>query len=428
VTTWTLHTGDALERLRSEADDSFDACFCDPPYGLSFMGKKWDYDLPSPEVFTELLRVLKPGAPLLMFGGSRTWHRLAVRIEDSGFELRDTLVYLYVSGMPNGLNLSKAIDSHLGYERPVIVAKTTITGPGCPESALWDGYNTAMKPAYEGIILARKPLDGTYVDNALAWGTGGLNIDGTRIGTSGGTAKARHPNIPSAIYGNRINGGGWICLGKGRWPSNVLFDEEAAAQLDAEVGLVRSGGTDTVVRKATKTGFHNGTKQEYVGVDYADTGKASRFFFCSKVSTKEREYGLGKGVCTHPTPKPIELTTYLAKLILQPGPNARLLVPFAGVGSEMIGALKAGWGHVTGIEREVEYVAIAEQRIPAWLSDDAPKPKARRPLPPPEPVVQAVPVAPESETRPVRLRKRPSSLPPQPDVRQTLLFPTLEAS
>ena len=190
-----LH-GDVIESLRGAADNSFDACLCDPPYGLSFMGKKWDYDVPSTELWSEVFRVLKPGAPLIAFGGTRTYHRMVVRIEDAGFEIRDCLAWMYGSGFPKSLDVSKAIDAAAGAERTKVVGtklgrpgmskdggnqrsgfdaafggeatgpmSTDITAPATDLSKQWDGYGTALKPAFEPAVLARKPLDGTVANN-----------------------------------------------------------------------------------------------------------------------------------------------------------------------------------------------------------------------------------------------------------------------
>ena len=277
-----IETGEVVEVLQGFQDDSFDALACDPPYGFSFMGKAWDYDVPSVALWKECYRVLKPGAPLVAFGGSRTYHRLACGIEDAGFELRDCLMWLHAKGFPKSLDVSKAIDKSSGHWRGRAGAVTSENGamggpnyartpkgdPVTAAAAAWSGYGTALKPAHEPIVLARKPLCGTMVENVGRYGVGGLDIGGCRIGTDGG-----------------------------RWPANLLLDEEAGALLDAEVGPRKSG-------KAVR---HNGGGgQIFSGVGdnpykpkpclpdlgYLD-GKTnpSRFFFCSKVSTKEREVG-----------------------------------------------------------------------------------------------------------------------------------------
>lgn len=429
--THKIARGDVLETLRLIPDNTFHAAFTDPPYGLSFMGKKWDYDVPSPEVWRELFRVLRPGATLLSFGGSRTYHRIAVGIEDAGFELRDCLHWLYGKGFPKSHDVSKALDKASGTVRPVVGERTLtgnaavslkdkggtfgvqvgtvppkvvpVTGPGSDESALWEGYGTALKPAYEPIALARKPLDGTMVDNLRRWGCGPLAIDACRIGDGGGTAKANCPKGDSSgVYGDGINGAcDVVNLAKGRWPANLILDEVAGELLDAQAGdrpsrisVTENGGGGKIFGAAKGHGAKpNG--------GYSDSGGPSRFFYSAKVSTREREAGTehlprksagemtdreeetpglespragagrgGGSTNPHPTLKPIALTRWLARLIMPPTPGARLLVPYSGVGSEMIGALLAGWPHVYGIEGDFDgagYVEIAHARIAHWL-------------------------------------------------------------
>lgn len=341
-------TGDVLERLPDLEPDSFDAVFCDPPYGLSFMGKAWDHGVPGAPIWRLVADALKPGAPLLAFGGTRTHHRLMVAIEDAGFEIRDCLMWLYGSGFPKSHNFGNGLDG-------------------------WSGYGTALKPAWEPVVLAMKPLDGTFAENALTHGVAGLNVDGCRIETDwqnerGETwlrsGKQAHPDEwqgpskkkPGSTVADRISPAG-------RWPANVLLDPESARLLDEQSGDVGAGG-------------------------------ASRFYYCAKASRGEREAGLdgfderdaqkwneggikarreaaglGRARNVHPTVKPIDLCRYLATLILPPKRDTprRLLVPFSGSGSEMIGALVAGWDEVVGIELLPEYVEIAEARLRHWL-------------------------------------------------------------
>lgn len=442
--THNIHTGDVLAVLKTLPDNYYDAVLNDAPYGLSFMGKEWDKGVPSAEVYRELLRVVKPGAMGLHFGGTRTFHRMAVNIEDAGFEIRDCLSWLYGSGFPKSHNISKALDkqdataerlrrnyaftawlrstgitakqideasgsnmgahylteksqpavatldmftkfAHLVPEPPedikVLMHERTVesenfkkrevlgvrevpaghsfagethtdrtgnveykdTAPATPAALTWDGYGTALKPAWEPCLLVQKPLDGTFANNALTHGCGGLNIDGSRVGTDTITTT-------------------------GRFPANLILDEEAAAALDLDATV-------------------------------GDKPGPSRFFYTAKVSTKERNAGCEhfvdaekRGIYAqdewtranmggapyaglpptknnHPTLKPIALTTYLAKLLLppvQPGKTRRILVPFSGAGSEMIGCLLAGWDEVVGIELDPEYVRIAEARLAHW--------------------------------------------------------------
>jgi len=589
MSAYSITQGDVVEVLRGFQDNSFDALFCDPPYGFSFMGKAWDYDVPSVECWAECLRVLKPGAPLLAFGGARTYHRLACAIEDAGFELRDCLMWLYGKGFPKSQNISLAIDKSAGATREVVGTRVltgnaaistkekggtygiqvgsvppktvNVTEPATELARAWEGYGTALKPAYEPVVLARKPLDGTMAQNVERWGVGGLAIDACRldwIGKPSGWSKTgseasenvamsganyareakpdadgRWPaNLlldedAAALLDAEVGGKGFLnlkpahepvvlarkpldgtmaqnverwgvgglaidacrvgsegggthcsnrdaqgrCLGHrdrngrlwetihsaekkeklvrpsktlddknvfgpglgadtqvepdGRWPANLILDEDAAALIDAEVGNRPS----TPFRENTATGNVLPLKKRTAG-GYSDGGGPSRFFYTTKVSTKEREAGceylplrsagevperddkckdcVGRGwindggvlskdpgfecpTClgngrvrtaglddplagagrrggarnSHPTLKPISLTTYLARLIMPPTSGV-ILIPFAGSGSEMIGAIKAGWSGVFGIEREDEYVRIARARLAYW--------------------------------------------------------------
>jgi len=233
--------GKCEEVLKDFPDNYFDSIVTDPPYGLRFMGKKWDYNVPSIEQWQEALRVLKPGGYLLSFGGTRTYHRMVVNIEDAGFEIRDQIQWLYGSGFPKSLDVGKAIDKVQGNEREVV---GKIAQPGSTNKRLamgdgwqkepdltegntqWEGFGTALKPANEPICLARKPLsEKTVAANVLKWGTGGLNIDGGRIGTEGGTEKGSKPIGKSkGIYGEGLHGACEINeLNKGRFPANVIL-------------------------------------------------------------------------------------------------------------------------------------------------------------------------------------------------------------
>ena len=416
----TIRCGDVLAVLRELPDNEFDGLLCDPPYGLSFMGKRWDYDVPSVDVWRECMRVLKPGAPLIAFFGTRTYHRGVVAIEDAGFEIRDCLSWMYGSGFPKSHDVSKAIDKAEGAEREIVgqahrkatgrmaqgeggyafAEDYALTAPATAAARLWAGYGTALKPAWEPAVLARKPLEGTVAQNVAKWGVGGLAIDACRIGEAGGTTRSEQ--APYAESGWRTGHKVVELEGLGRWPANVCLDEEAGAMLDAQSGTTgararatgptRTGRSESVARNAA-----NDTNA--TAPFHADSGGASRFFYCAKVSTKEREHGCnalphrsveeihgreegspgalnpragaqGRGGARnhHPTLKPIALTTWLARLILPPTPGATLLVPYSGAGSEIIGAMRAGWSAVFGIEGEQDYVEIAHARIDAWCS------------------------------------------------------------
>ena len=312
----TLHLGNCLEVLRGMPDCSVDAVVTDPPYGLSFMGKKWDYDVPGVEVWAECLRVLKPGGHLLAFAGTRTQHRMAVRIEDAGFEIRDMIAWVYGSGFPKSLDVSKAIDKAAGAERNKVLVPTKpgntrndrgvtyasesharvtdISEPVTPEAQQWSGWGTALKPALEPITVARKPLAGTVAENVLAHGTGALNVDGCRVEALDGRPliESRAEKSTNA-FGDGLNGS--RCAGittEGRWPANLIHDGS-----DEVVGLFpqskapkpyeyagKQEDDAEIYGKGIGRGFHNS--------EYGDTGSAARFFYCARqdVSTPEVGY------------------------------------------------------------------------------------------------------------------------------------------
>ena len=381
-----LRLGDCLDKLKELEDNSIDSIVTDPPYGLSFMNKKWDYDVPSVELWQECLRLLKPGGHLLSFSGSRTYHRMAVRIEDAGFQIRDQIMWIFGSGFPKSQNQG-------------------------------NGIGTGLKPAHEPIVVCRKPFKGTCKNNIKEWGTGGFNIDDCRIGY-----KDDKPHSVSTIRENEGNSWNkdynrtedWEPNNTGRWPANIMFDEEAAEMLDNEVGI-------TEYNKKRKPGnYKGGHRKEYVGTDnnpivkkvdgnfYSDKGGPSRFFYVPKASKKDRDEGLdefeeksqretsggsrdfnarcancGKKfigspstICScdnpvtdnqvfkkknnHPTVKPTDLMLYLIKLVTPRG--GIVLDPFMGSGSTGKAAIRGGYNFI-GIEMEEEYIKIAEARI-----------------------------------------------------------------
>ncbi len=361
-----IHIGDVREVLATLDAQSFDAVLCDPPYELTsgknsrtgFMGQAWDgsgvaFD---PATWRAVLRCLRPGAHLLAAGGTRTYHRTTCAIEDAGFEIRDCIGYAWVygSGFPKSLNLD---GSHAG-------------------------YGTALKPAFEPWTLARKPLDGTVARNVQAHGCGALAIDAGRVATdedlNGGTysghdkrCDSRPDSAPGAKPLQRLaNGcGSTFVQPLGRWPANAIFDEAAGAELDAQSGIL-STHQGSVVPTNAAIGFMGGGSGSAREIA-SSRGGASRFFYCAKTSTRERNAGLEDDAKNpHPTLKPITLTTYLARLMLPPaiGRPRRILVPFSGAGSEMIGCLLAGWDEVVGVELSAEYAAIAEKRIAHHLA------------------------------------------------------------
>lgn len=355
--------GDCLEEMRKMEDNSISAIVTDPPYGLSFMGKGWDYALPSTDCWKEAFRILKPGGFLLAMGGTRTFHRLACSIEDAGFEIRDCISWLYGSGFPKSHN-------HLGIE----------------------GYGTALKPAWEPCIMAMKKCDGTFKQNAEKWRQAGINIDGCRIGTSrpkcdAGSFKAwrrleERKDIPPPAGDADYN--------KGRWPANVILDEEAGEMLDEQSGISisrpdkRSGS-----EKKDNNCYHGGWK--HAPNDVSDSGGASRFFYCAKASSSERNDGLdslpdqvgkrtqdggndtrGRPIPVnknnHPTVKPLKLMEYLIKLIMPPK-DGILLDPFAGSGTTILAAHKLGIKAI-GIEKQQEYCDIANARVAHYIQNN----------------------------------------------------------
>jgi DNA modification methylase len=338
--TYQLHLGDCLEVLATLPDNSVDSIVTDPPYGLSFMGKKWDYDVPSVAIWEQCLRVLKPGGHLLAFAGTRTQHRMAVRIEDAGFEIRDIIAWVYGSGFPKSLNVSKAIDKAAGAERDVIgsykgasnIGKEStnsyittesgtatdvfITAPATPEAQQWSGWGTALKPALEPITMARKPLSGTVAETVLQHGTGAINVDGCRIeaekatGWGGGGSKLYEGGLSR-------DGGEARLTTSGRWPANIIHDGSNEAAL------------------ALKSG--------------------ARFFYTAKAGKDDRETDNN-----HPTVKPTMLMAYLCRLVTPPG--GTVLDPFMGSGSTGKAATVNGFRFI-GIERDPEYHKIAMARI-----------------------------------------------------------------
>ena len=334
--TVTLYAGDCIEVMRGMADGSVDAIVTDPPYGLGFMGRAWDALPPGYDFAVECLRVLKPGGHMLAFGGPRTWHRLACAIEDAGFEIRDSIAWMYGSGFPKSLDVSKAIDKTAGAE--VKVGKAfKVAGeyggrglaspegnyvdppPATADAARWQGWGTALKPAFEPIVVARKPLNGTVAANVLAHGTGALNVDGCRIGTTEtlGRAKGGWGNaaVGADDYGNFNSIG--VTVEGGRWPANVILDESQAENL----------------------------------------GDESRFFYTAKANSHERPRIDGSA---HPTVKPLNLMRHLVRLVTPPG--GIVLEPFAGSGTTLEACIVEGFQCI-GIERDPTYLDLIVQRV-----------------------------------------------------------------
>jgi site-specific DNA-methyltransferase (adenine-specific) len=346
-----LMHGDCRQIIATLDDNSIHSIVTDPPYELGFMGKKWDnsgiaYDV---QLWTECLRVLKPGGHLLAFGGTRTYHRMTAAIEDAGFEIRDSIHWLYGSGFPKSHDVSKGIDKAAGEQGAVIgqrkfgktstgqgagwnanavaaTGKQTVRAPATDAAKQWQGWGTALKPAHEPIVVARKPLVGTVAANVQQHGTGALNIDGARIGRA---------ESDSSIAGNRTatfgtqetqsggdGSGGWKQNDAGRWPANVITD----GSIDAE----------------------------WV-----------RYFYCAKPSKAERKPAAN----THPTVKPLALMRYLVRLVTPPG--GTVLEPFAGSGTTLAAAILEGFDAI-GCELTDDYLPIIEGRI-AWAQQERAK-------------------------------------------------------
>tara|TARA_E500000305_G_scaffold104816_1_gene101677 strand:- start:3924 stop:4961 length:1038 start_codon:yes stop_codon:yes gene_type:complete len=345
--------------MRAMPAEYVTAIVTDPPYGLSFMGKEWDRGLPGVPFWTEALRVLRPGGHALIFGGTRTFHRLACAVEDAGFEIRDCLSWMYGQGFPKSLDVSKSI-------------KKADVGPAATDDAQrWQGYGTALKPAWEPIILARKPLSGTVAANCQEHGTGALNIDGCRVGPGHENGSGRDGEA-SAERRYTERGGTNIAAKPGprggdplgRWPANAVLDEEAGAALDVQSGKVAKPKAARTAKKGGNQGALGqfaGSTPDAVGTWPADPGGGpSRFFYCAKASKKDRGDGN-----THPTVKPVELMRWLVRLVSGPDPKRDTLIldPFAGSGTTGVAARMEGAPCIL-IEREAEFVKIIRSRMP----------------------------------------------------------------
>ena len=439
-TTPTLLLGDCAERMREFADGSIDSIVCDPPYGIAFVGSKWDnygqrcgdatvderrriaedyaeahagaprygnsrcdtknsrremlnFQAAMTPIFAEALRVAKPGAYMCCFGSPRTYHRLTCAIEDAGWNVVDCVMFVHGSGFPKGLNISKAIDKRLGAERKVVGTATNgsganrikienhgpgdtgigkwdgsgkvydVTAPASAEAKEWDGWNTQLKPAYEPIVIARKPVEKTIIDNVLKYGTGAFNVDACRIPVDASDdVYAKNPHTRSKgtdayshnCYGKYGAMGEDYDPSQGRYPANLVHDgSPEVLALFPNTGKSRGGGGVKRVGTHVYDGGYKGRNYETVG--FMDSGSATRFFYCAKPSRKER----GEGN-THPTLKAIALMRWLVRLVTRRG--GLVLDPFMGSGTTGIAALQEGMRFV-GIEREEKYMEIAKRRI-----------------------------------------------------------------
>ncbi|MDO2978320.1 DNA-methyltransferase [Mycobacteroides abscessus] len=435
----TLHHGDCLDMLRADdygydwnlgyrsarmfPDNSVDAVITDPPYGIAFMGKDWDqpgafgserrngspqrtqreglamdagrYDL-SPAAMlnfqqwctawaTECLRILKPGGHLLAFGGSRTWHRLAAGIEDAGFEIRDSIAWLYGSGFPKSLDVSKAIDKAAGAERGVVGthhrhgggsavsgsmlgslgtdSELPLTAPATVAAKRWQGWGTALKPSFEPIVVARKPLSGTVAQNVLEHGTGALNIDACRVTTGDAFVRPSVQRHDNEVLGKGLGAGAQV-EPAGRWPTNVVLDEHQAEALDRQTGVLHSGTMRAGTERQPRAGgtIYGADTRTFAPADtYGDSGGASRFFpvfrYEAKAPTSERPNADG---VQHPTVKPLDLMRWLVRLVTPVG--AVVLEPFAGSGTTAEACVLED-RQCIAIEREADYLPLIVSRL-----------------------------------------------------------------
>ena len=449
----TIHHGDCIETMKAMPPESVDAIVCDPPYGLSnttpaqvadtirewatgnteyvphkrggFMGKAWDSFVPPPAVWDECMRVLKPGGHMVVFAGSRTHDLMGLSIRLAGFEIRDSMAWLYGSGFPKSMNVGKAIDKLAGAEREVVGSKigqpgyhlsgkgeagpaygsnlqqltaeqreaaATITAPATPEAAQWDGWGTALKPAFEPIVLARKPLaEKTVARNVLAHGTGAINVDACRIegeadrpmprAPQGGILRldgchseaelralaevggktpngrdARATLVRAIADRERYESSGEKVTNTGRWPANVLLDHHAAAWVDEQSGVLKSGALKPY-QQANRE-HYSGSFPEVREVNTpANEGGASRFFYSAKAPKSERPNVDG---VQHPTVKPLAIMRWLIRLVTPPG--GVVLDPFAGSGTTIEAALIEGFDPV-GVEMEADYLPLIQHRI-----------------------------------------------------------------
>lgn len=421
-----IYLGNCEDELKNLPDNSVDSVVTDPPYELGFMGKSWDssgiaYNV---EMWKEVLRVLKPGGYLLSFGGSRTYHRMACAIEDAGFDIRDQIMWVYGSGFPKSLDIAKAIDKMAGVEFEAKPASgvgfmnssddgynTTLnqlvqTGESTDEARKWKGWGTALKPAHEPIVMARKPLsEKTVAKNVLEHGTGAINIDGSRIGTNEvitNHSRSSESAVSKGIYGDSATQETHQTEGQtlGRYPANFIHDgSDEVVELFPDTGKSTGGR----IGKKDTSGVNIVPAGQYEAGDpgFGDSGSAARYFYCAKTSKKDRNEGLddfeaksigpkGHGlnrVCQtcgtlqmkgcncpdatyinqakanhHPTVKPTDLMRYLVRMVTPP--NGTVLDPFTGSGSTGKAAVLEGFNFV-GVEQNPDYIAIAEARIEA---------------------------------------------------------------
>jgi len=399
MTMITVHNGDCLDVLASLPKCSIDAVVTDPPYELGFMGKSWDASgvAFSPDTWRQVMRVLKPGGHMVAFGAPKNYHRLACAIEDAGFEIRDSLMWVFGQGFPKSQDVSKAIDKAAGAEREIVGPKfrpdgktmasaapngpggnftgddrpwkhdpaavlrnQSITAPATDAAREWQGWGTALKPAYEPIVLARKPLsEGTVAANVLRWGTGAINIDATRVegGERPHIERRNDKSLDGDVYGSGINGS--RCVGTtnaGRWPANFCHD---GSQEVVDLFPESASGSGGRLASCTAKGFSTVTSGpsdigEFKPYSDAGKGSAARFFYCAKASKNDRAGS------KHPTVKPVALMQWLIRMVTPPG--GTILDPFAGSGTTGQAAINEAVAAIL-IEREKEYYDDIMRRI-----------------------------------------------------------------
>ena len=426
----TLYHGDCREVMPQI--EGVTAIVSDPPYGLSFMGKGWDHGVPGEDFWRIASGCCLPGAPMLAFGGTRTYHRLVCAIEDAGWEVRDCLQWLYASGFPKSHNVGKALDKAAGNGRNDSPMTRKDTGfrmqaggtpalpPATPAARTWEGWGTALKPAHEPICLAMNPLDGTYAQNALEHGVAGLNVDGGRVAASGvpvfstdGGRKFEQTHTQPERRTKQVG-----TSDQGRWPANILHDgsEEVLAGFPSAGGGKFSRNSDSG-RTAISTRAHNPRPPNTTGsvCNYGDSGTAARFFYCAKASKAERNRGceglpekVRSGMNTHggdadkgeawmpidertgkprdrfksvqsnnhPTVKPLALMRYLCTLVTMPERNL-ILDPFAGSGTTGVACKELGLPCVL-IEQDEHHCEIIAARIAAAKQDAPPPPSPQK--------------------------------------------------
>ena len=393
--------GDSIKELKKFPDNYFHSAVLDPPYGLSFMGKKWDYNVPSVELWTEVLRVLKEGGYLLSFSGTRTQHRMAVNIEDAGFEIRDMIAWVYGSGFPKSHNIGKAVDKLNGNEREI--TETYIEVNKTKGNSQWEGWGTALKPALEPITMARKPFKGTVANNVLKNGVGGININECRVETkenlNGGAYKEDSANVAFKSWGYKPK----VNIEKyeqpiGRFPANFIHDGSDEVK-DLFPNSKSGKATGYNFEKTNNNNNTNIITNIKSGVHFGDKGSASRFFYCAKASKQDRNEGLEdfdekrsmvtnfqkesvpyrieNGIKTnpkaithhknnHPTVKPTDLMRYLVRLVTPK--DGIVLDCFMGSGSTGKACDLEGFNFV-GIDLDKDYCEIAKARIDKAIED-----------------------------------------------------------